>query len=57
MILHQANPTSATVGQDAADSAIRTAQKAHAAGQQELAGQCLAVCYSVLHTLVQMAAN
>ena len=51
--LHQANPTSASVGQDAADSAIRTSRKAHAAGQEELAGQSLGLCYSVLHTLVQ----
>lgn len=53
MALHQANPASASDGQDAADSAIRISQKAHAAGQEELAGQCLTVCYSVLHTLVQ----
>jgi tetratricopeptide (TPR) repeat protein len=53
LALHQANPASASVGQDAADSAIRTARKAHAAGQEEIASQSLGVCYSVLHTLVQ----
>lgn len=53
MQIHQANPKSASAGQDAAESAYRTARKARAAGQKEIASKCLGGCFLVLHTLIQ----
>lgn len=51
--LHQANPASASIGHDAAGSAIRTSQKADAVENKELAWHARRMCHSVLHTLIQ----
>ncbi|MCB9952069.1 MAG: TIR domain-containing protein [Planctomycetaceae bacterium] len=51
--LKERNPQSLYYQRDAAVSFGRTARYANAAGNQELAGQCLAGCFSILDPLVK----
>ncbi|HEY3368612.1 MAG TPA: hypothetical protein VGK74_26440 [Symbiobacteriaceae bacterium] len=50
--LREDNPQSVFYGRTAAWSYYFTGQLAHAAGEAELAAQCLAGCYTVLHELI-----
>jgi hypothetical protein len=50
--LHEANPASVFFGRTNAVSLFKTFQRALAAGDRELAGQCLAACHALLHELV-----
>ena len=50
--LREANRQSVFFGRTAAVSFYLAAQHAHAAGEQELAGQCLGGCHQVLHELI-----
>ncbi|MCA8994841.1 MAG: hypothetical protein KDA88_22880, partial [Planctomycetaceae bacterium] len=51
--LKERNPQSLYYQRDAAVSFWQTARYANAAGNQELAGQCLVGCFSILDPLVQ----
>ncbi|MBC8116952.1 MAG: hypothetical protein H7062_21360, partial [Candidatus Saccharimonas sp.] len=50
--LRESNPQSVYYGRTAAVSFFLTFQRAQAAGQEELANQCLAGCHAVLHQLI-----
>jgi hypothetical protein len=50
--VRESNPQSAFYGRTAAVSFFLTSQRAHAAGDEELANRCLAGCHQVLHELV-----
>lgn len=50
--LRESNPQSVFYGRTAAVSFFLTYQRAQAAGQAQLANQCLGGCYAVLHELI-----
>ncbi|MFM7927590.1 MAG: hypothetical protein ACKO9Q_07725, partial [Pirellula sp.] len=50
--LHQSNPGNLYLGRTAAITAIRAYEKSRLIGQDNLGGQCLGACYTVLQTLV-----
>ena len=50
--LHQSNPGNLYLGRTAAITAIRAYEKSRLVGEDNLGGQCLGVCYTVLQTLV-----
>ncbi|MFM8398546.1 MAG: hypothetical protein ACKOAH_12020, partial [Pirellula sp.] len=50
--LHQSNPGNLYLGRTAAITAIRAYEKSRLIGQDNLGGQCLGACYTVLKTLV-----
>jgi hypothetical protein len=55
--LREGNPQSVYYGDTAARSFFFTFQRAQAAGEEELAKQCLVGCFSVLDPLVQAGAS
>ena len=55
--LFESNWTSVFYGRTAAVSFYLTAQRAHAAGAEELAGQCMGGCHAVLKELIEGGAQ